>query len=380
MSSAGEVVFMEWLSDLLSKEFFDISIKQYGLAFMAILAGFILKRLSAYLMDRLLSVTEKTRFRFDQVIVGSLSRPLGWAFALGGIYIATLVMPVPEEPVNIRHFMNAMVKSLSIFILIWAGIRLIDHACEVWLEKAAKTDTKLDDQFIPVVRNATKVFLWLVGGVLFLQNMGYSVTSLVAGMGIGGAAIALASQNTISNLFGSLVIFLDRPFQIGDWVEIGDIEGTVEEVNMRTTRIRTFANSLITLPNSKLTTTSINNWSRMKKRRIKTTLGLSYNTPPEKVEAAVNLIRDLIRNDPKIRDDFFLVNFHNFGPSSLDIFIYCFTRTTNWAQFMDDRQAFFLDIMKGFQELGVEMSFPTQTIHIESMPGEPKAMTSERPQ
>jgi len=149
---------------------------------------------------------------------------------------------------------------------------------------------------------------------------------------------------------------------------------------MRTTRIRTFANSLITLPNSKLTTTSINNWSRMKKRRIKTTLGLSYNTPPEKVEAAVNLIRDLIRNDPKIRDDFFLVNFHNFGPSSLDIFIYCFTRTTNWAQFMDDRQAFFLDIMKGFQQLGVEMSFPTQTIHIESMPGEPKAMTSERPQ
>jgi len=174
---------MEWMNDLVAKQIFDISLKQYGLAFLAILAGFVLKRLSASLMERLLKVTEKTRFRFDQVIVGSLSKPLGWAFMLGGLYVASLVMPIPEEPVNVRFFVNSMLKSLSIFVLIWAGIRLVDQATEVWLERATKTDTKLDDQFIPVVRNATKVFLWMVGGVLFLQNMGYSVTSLIAGLG-----------------------------------------------------------------------------------------------------------------------------------------------------------------------------------------------------
>ncbi len=357
----------------------DIALYQYLLAFAAILGGLMCRKIFLFLMERLEKLSQATRFNFDQVLVNSIANPGGWAFVIGGLYLATVALPVPQEPVDVRYFVNAMVRAGSALLIIWALMRLSDQLTALWMEKAEKTETRLDEQFIPIVRSSSKVFLVLIGGILVLQNLGYSVTSLVAGLGIGGAAVALASQDTLSNLFGSLVVFIDRPFQLGDWIEIGDVEGTVEEVGMRTTRIRTFANSLISLPNSQLTTKTINNWSRMKKRRIKTSLGLTYDTTPEKMEQAVEMIRKLISEDPKLRDDFYLVNFDNFGPYSLDIFIYCFTVTTDWAEFKQVQQDFYLKIMQGIADLGLSFAFPTQSLHLESMPGE-QGLTNQRPQ
>lgn len=371
---------MEFIKEYSSISLMGIELYQYLAAFLSILAGFVLKRASTMVANRLLAVATKTRFRIDEVMITALGPPVGWAFMIGGIYLATVVLPLPREPVDIRFFVNSLVRAASVILVIWFATRLIDQLSAWWMEKALHTQTKLDEQFIPIVRSSTKVFFVMIGLVLFLQNLGYSVTSLVAGLGIGGAALAFASKDTLSNLFGSVVIFLDRPFHIGDWIEMGGVEGTVEEVGLRTTRIRTFANSLITMPNAMLTTTAINNWSRMKKRRIKTSIGITYDTPPEKVEAAVNKIRELIKTDPALLDDFFLVHFDQFGDSSLDIFIYCFTKTTNWAEFMDAKQAFYLNIMRAFNDIGIEFAFPTRSIHIESMPGEPEAMTGQRPQ
>jgi MscS family membrane protein len=209
--------------------------------------------------------------------------------------------------------------------------------------------------------------------------MGYSVGSLLAGLGIGGFAVAMASKDTVANLFGSLVIFLDKPFQIGDWIEMESTEGTVEEVGLRTTRIRTFANSLVTVPNLLFTSHTVNNWSRMKKRRIKMTIGITYSTSAKKVDELVNRIRQLIENDEHIRNDFYLVNFDSFGPSSLGIFVYCFTATTNWADFLQAKQEFMLNIMDCVKELGLEFAFPTQSIHVESLPDETGLLTSQRP-
>jgi len=357
------------LFDYLKVELYGVPAYQYLLAFFFILLGFTLKRFSKLITDRLLRLTLRTKWRFDYVIVHSLSSPLGWLCVILGLYLGTLALPLPQEPIDFQRFFSALIRAGTGLILVWFLIRLTDDLCKLWLEKAQKTETKLDDQFIPVVRSSSKVFLGLLGAIVVLQNLGYSVTSLLAGVGLGGMALALASQDTISNLFGSMVIFLDRPFQVGDWIEVGEVEGTVEEVNIRTTRIRTFANSLITLPNSRLTTNAINNWSRMKKRRIMTSIGVTYDTPPQKVAAAVEMIRDLIRNNPELHDDFFLVNFNKFGPYSLDIFIYCFTRSTNWAQFMDAQQKFFLDIMTGIHALGLSFAFPTQQLRLEAMTG-----------
>jgi MscS family membrane protein len=311
----------------------------------------------------------------------ALQKPAEWAVMVLGLYVAFSILPIPEKPIDIKRFVEALLSGASVALVIWFAIRLTDGLASILADKAARSETKLDDQLVPILRRSSKVFLVVIGIVLVLQNMGYSVGSLLAGLGIGGVALAMASKDTVANLFGSLVIFLDKPFQIGDWIEMDDIEGTVEEVGLRTTRVRTFANSLITVPNLLFTTKSTNNWSRMKKRRIKMSIGVTYSSSPDKIHRLVERIREIIDADEKIHSDFYLVNFDNFGPSSLDIFIYCFTVTTNWAEFLQAKQELMLKVMRAVEALGLSFAFPTQSIHVESLPKEaPRALEGERPQ
>jgi MscS family membrane protein len=371
---------MDTLEHILNTQLWGISAWRYAASFGAILLGFIAKKIVGSLLTRLSVAAEKTRFTFDDILFGALTRPAQWAALLAGVFAAIMLLPLPEEPFDLNKLVVALAKGVSVSLVIWFSIRLVDRLMDVWAEKAAQTETRLDDQLVPIVRRSAKVFLFIIGLVLMLQNLGYSVGSLLAGLGIGGVAIAMASKDTVANLFGSFVVFLDRPFQIGDWIEMGETEGTVEEVGLRTTRIRTFANSLITVPNAMFTTKSINNWSRMKKRRIKLTVGVTYDTAPEQVEQLVTRIRNIIKNDDAILNDFYLVNFDSFGPSSLDLFIYCFTSTTVWAEFLEAKQHFMLEIMRAVDDLGLSFAFPTQSIHLEQMPeGFPKSMSGQRP-
>ena len=371
---------MNDLQQTLSQTFLGIPLANYAMAFGAILAGFVARWILNAVLQGMERVAERGASWANRIVFNSLLKPVSLGCVIGGIYIATLMLPLPEAPVNIRHFCDALAKAFTAFLVVWVLVRMLDGLMDYWAEAASKTETKLDDQLVPIVRSSGKTFLVVIGGVLFLQNIGYSVSSLLAGVGIGGAALAFASKDTLSNLFGSIVLFVDRPFQIGDWIQMGEVEGTVEEVGLRVTRVRTFANSLITLPNALFTTQAINNWSLMHKRRIKMSIGVTYDTPPDKIRQAVERIRSIIRENEKIHDDFFLVNFDNFGPHSLDIFIYCFTVTTNWEEFMNAKQEFILSIMDAFQDMGIEFAFPTQTLHIASMPGEPPAMHTERPE
>ncbi len=355
---------MENLLDIAQQTFFGISVEQYIFAFLLILGGFVLRLIILTSISRGIKLAKRTSHQFDDVILEAIHKPVGQAAILAGVWLAISILPLPEEPVDVDRFVSALLKAFSIMLAIWLSVRLTDGLSVVLLERAKETETPLDDQLIPIGRNTAKVFFFVIGGVIILQDLGYSVSSLLAGLGIGGMALAFASRDTLANLFGSLVIFIDRPFHVGDWIEMGEIEGTVEEVGLRVTRIRTFANSLITLPNSQLTTTPINNWSRMKKRRIKMTIGLTYSTSPEQLNQAVEKIREILRHDKKISQDFFLVNFHEFGPYSLDIFIYCFTITTSWSEYLQARQELLLEIMAEVQNSGLEFAFPTQTVHL----------------
>jgi MscS family membrane protein len=370
---------MNQLLEIAKIEVFGIAAWVYLVSFGAILVGFIGKKIVTIIFNRLIKAAQRTRFAMDDALFVALSKPAGWAVMIGGIFVALSVLPFPKEPVDVGRFINAVVTGASIALVVWFAIRLVDGLADIWAIKAEKTESKLDDQLVPIVRRSTKVFLFVIGVVLVLQNLGYSVGSLLAGLGIGGVAIAMAAKDTVANLFGSLVVFLDKPFQIGDWIEMKDMEGTVEEVGLRTTRVRTFANSLITVPNASFTTSAINNWSQMQKRRIKMNVGISYSSSPEKVNQLVLKIREIIETDEKLHHDFYLVNFDNFGQSSLDIFIYCFTLTTAWADFLQAKQEFMLKVMRAVDELELEFAFPTQTIHVESLPGEPKGLTGQRP-
>lgn len=369
---------MAGVNEFLAASIGGITVKVYLCAFLAILGGFLARWIVTTVLGGIAKGAGKTRTEIDDMLIRAFVRPAGWACLLGGLYAALLILPLPSEPVDIRKFSDSLVKGFSILIIIWCAGLLLDGLIQIWKIRADASDSRIDDQLVPLVHKAGKVFLYVVGIVLFLQNLGYSVASLIAGLGLGGAAIALASKDTLANFFGSVVVFVDRPFHVGDWIEMDGIEGTVEEVGLRTTRIRTFANSLITMPNSMLTTTAIENWSRMKKRRIKMNVGVTYSTSPEKMEQLVEGIRAIIAADEAMDHEYYLVYFNAFGPSSLDVFIYCFTRSTVWAEYLAARQNFMLKIMRLVDELDLEFAFPTQTLHVESMPGADRNQTGNQ--
>lgn len=347
---------------------FEVTVGQLAAALVAVVLGFLLRRIARAVLDRLRRITDKTKTAWDDIVFDAIEKPLGFAFIVAGVGAALLLLDPPEAPVNIKRFVEAGLRAMAAVIVVWFALRLIDGVALQLQKIAAKTESKLDDQVLPILRTSAKVFAVLIGAMVIVQNLGYSIGSLLAGLGLGGAAIALASKDTVANLFGSLVIFIDRPFQIGDWVAIGSIEGTVEEVGLRTTRIRTFANSLITLPNHLLTTSSIENWSAMQKRRISVNVGVTYGTSPSQMNELVKRFRKVLENDDRILQDFFLVNFNNFGPSSLDVFVYCFTKTTNWAEYLQVRQEVFLEFMKVVDELGLSFAFPSQSLYLEKVP------------
>ncbi len=300
---------------------------------------------------------------------------------LGGLVIAgvvTVAFPILQFPVGINAIAMVAARVLASFSVVWLGYRQVDVFADILQRRAEATSTKLDDQLIPLVRKSLKVFLVVVGTIFVLQNLDVDVGSLLAGLGIGGLAFALAAKDTVANFFGSVMIFVDRPFQIGDWVKLGsDIEGTVEEVGFRTTRIRTFYNSLITVPNARMTDSSVDNLGARRYRRYSTVLSLTYDTPPERIDAFCEGVRAIIQALPGMRKDYDIVEFKEFGAHSLDVMLYCFMDTPDWLGEMRTRHNLNLAILQLARELGVEFAFPTQTLHLASMPAQGVAATPE---
>ena len=321
--------------------------------------GWVVGLISDRLLDGLAIKAPDRSLR--KALLLSFDGPLRWAITVAGIFagIHYVSHDASLEELQLRAFVV-----LSLPFALWFGLRLVDQLTGLWEHKAQATESSFDDQLVPVVRTGSKLMLWVVIGMLIVQNLGGEVGSLLAGFGLGGLAVAMASKDTIANLFGSLVIFVDRPFMVGDWVQIGDEEGVVEEVGLRVTRIRTFAKSVITVPNAHLTTTPINNWSRMHKRRIKLTVGVTYDTDADQLEKAVNALRESLLSHPMIEKEGAVVQFNNLGASSLDIFVYCFATTTDWAEYLQVQQDVLLGFMRVLADMGVDMAFPTQTIHL----------------
>ena len=269
---------------------------------------------------------------------------------------------------------NAVARVATFFgagALLLLGFRLADIATDMFERRAALTESRIDDQLAPLLRTALKGGIALIGALFVLGNLGVNVTSLIAGLGLGGLAVALAAQDSIRNLLGGVTIFADRPFQVGDWVVMNDIEGTVEHVGFRSSRVRTFYNSVVTVPNARIVDTHVDNMGLREWRRYKTTLGLAYHTAPDQVQAFVEGVRALIRANPNMRTDYYIVEFHGYGPSSLDILVYCFINAPDWNAELRTRHVLNLDIMRLAAELGVEFAFPTQTLHLASAPGQP---------
>ena len=263
--------------------------------------------------------------------------------------------------------LSALLVALKVFTVIaaiWTSFLLIDVGRGYLFRKARHTPSKFDDLLVQLASKSLKVFVICVGILTAAQAFGLPIAGLIGGMGIGGAAIALASKDTFSNFFGSFTVLADRPFEVGDWVLTNNVEGSVEAVGFRSTQIRTFYNSLITLPNSLLTTTPVDNMGARRYRRIKTFLGVQYDTTPEQMDAFCEGIRELIRRHPYTRKDYYHVYFNQFSESSLNVLLYCFLECPDWAIELRERHRLFNDILRLAQKLQVGFAFPTRTLHM----------------
>ena len=268
-------------------------------------------------------------------------------------------------PPEIRLILLVSVKIVSATAAVWAGYRLVDLVGNLLMGKAAKTDNKYDDLLAPLITRALKAMVVVFGIVFIADIFAIDIDKILAGLGLGGLAFALAAKDTISNLFGSLTILIDRPFQIGDWVTIGKADGTVESVGVRSTRIRTFYDSVITIPNSELINAQIDNYGARNYRRITATVRIAYTTPPEKIDSFCEGIREIIRRQPNTRKDFFIINLNEFNESSLGIMIYCFVKTPNWVMELDAKHRLFADIIKLASLLKIEFAFPTRSVFMQ---------------
>lgn len=304
-----------------------------------------------------------------------LNRPLlimliAVAFLLG--------FPTLDFDADVEDVVVQIASLLGAVAVVFVAYRAIDILTDVLARRAEKTENKLDDQLIPLLNTALKIFVTVVGVLFVLQNLDVNIASLIAGLGIGGLAVALAAQDTIKNLLGGITIFADKPFQVGDWVVVDDIEGTVEHVGFRSTRVRTFANSLVTVPNARLVDSGVDNMGLRRWRRYQTVLGIGYHTRPDQIQAFVEGIRAIIRSTPNMRSDFYLVEFTGFGAAALEILVYCFVDAPDWNTEMRTRHILNLNIMRLAADLEVDFAFPTQTIHIAEMPGQPQELPAAR--
>jgi len=372
----------DWVRDtapfMLKRPLFLENWQWFGLL-VIILVGMALSRLLAFVLVLLVRRWfRRERLHLDRNLEKDFVRPIriafmAWVWLLG---LTTLGLPVFA-----LTYLKIGAKSVTAAAAVWAIYRLVDILGKYLTEKAAKTETRFDDLLVPFLTRGLKVFVVVFGVVFVAETLHFDYKSVLAGLGLGGLAFALAAKDTVANVFGSLTILLDRPFQIGDWVVIGDTEGSVESVGMRSTRIRTFYNSLISVPNSQLINASIDNMGARRYRRIKGMIAVTYDTPPEKIDAFCEGIRELIREHPYTRKDYYHVYFNEFGASSLNILLYCFHETPDWPTELRERHRLFADIVRLAHRLGVEFAFPTQTLYMRRdetpAPSKPGPLTTD---
>ena len=291
-----------------------------------------------------------------------------WWFGLGWLGL-------PERPLAV---LGTAVEVVAVAGAIWGVYRLIDLAVAVFESRAEGTESKLDDMLVPLFERSSKIFVLVFGLIFLADSLRIPIASLLAGVGIGGIALALAAQDLVKNLFGSLTVLLDRPFEIGDYILVSGIEGTVEEVAFRSTRIRTPGDTVVTLPNANLISAAVENFGRRRFRRWKTHIGVAYDTPTKSIAAFCDRLRTLITEREDTRDEGFYVELNNLGASSLEILFQVFFAVPGYADELRARHELALAILELAEEMDVEIAFPTQTLHVRALGSGDTSNASEK--
>ncbi|GAB6180238.1 small-conductance mechanosensitive channel protein MscY [Desulfotomaculum defluvii] len=338
------------------------TLENLGISIGILLLFLIFRKLfTKYVFRLILLISKKSPTEFFSYLCLSFEHPVRWLFLIIGIYVAAGYFPYIEQtnPVFLK-----VIRSSVIVIIAWGLYNLSSHSSLLFHKINERMNIEIDQILIPFISKAIRFIIVAISFSIIAQEFEYDVNGFVAGLGLGGLAFALAAKDAIGNLFGGVVIITEKPFSIGDWIMTPSVEGTVEDITFRSTKIRTFAQAVVTVPNATLANESITNWSKMGKRRITFNLGLTYDTPKTKIESTVNKLKDMLKNHPDIHPDTIFVTFDRFNENSLDIFLYFFTKTTVWEQFLKVKEEINFSIMQIIEEEGVSIAFPSRTIYL----------------
>ncbi|MCK5852947.1 mechanosensitive ion channel family protein [bacterium] len=340
----------------------NVKIWQILAAFIFILLGLILRKINNYIfIHRKGFVIGKNAV--TKQILDALSRPLGTLWAFSGLAVALTIIPI-DEISRLKKLKSHFLLIGFAIIIIWSLFKIIDVMVAYLKVYTQKTKTTLDDQLLPLFRKTAKVLVFIIVFIWVAQALNYKVSTLIAGLGLGGFAIALGLQDTLANLFGSIFILFDRPFKVGDRIQVEGVDGIVEEIGMRSTKIRTLSKTLASIPNKTVASTKIDNFAEMTKRKVTQTIGVTYDTTADQMEQAVTEIKELILANDEIDDDFILVRFNDFGDSSLNISIIYFTKAVDYDGHLAVKEKVNLDIMRKLVDLGLSMAFPSRSVYI----------------
>ena len=310
-------------------------------------------------------LSKRTETYYDDRVISALKQPLRFVFIIIAIHLFFLLTFTETD------FIKQVINSMIVYTLFWAILNVIEALKELAYTATEKFNPDLSREMGNFILTLLKIFIGGIGLAAILTVWGINVTALIASLGLGGLAFALAAKDTASNLFGSFALLADKSIRIGEWVKVGGVEGVVEDVGMRTTKIRSFQKTLITVPNQLVANQPIENFSRRGIRRIKLHIGLTYGTTSEQILKIKQDIESMLRNHEGIsQKDSLLVYFDSFGASSLDIFIYTFTATANWAKYLEIREDIHVKIMQIVEANGSGFAFPSQSIYVESLPSE----------
>jgi MscS family membrane protein len=346
-----------------------IPVLRWLLAFLCLFAVIVLQRYLNNALHRwVVHIAGKTATKLDDILLEAAEKPARWFLLIVGLLLTVHVLQPPEPLLPLLTGIDQVARLAAIVTGIWFVWRMVDGLGAHFQARAKDTESPLDDQLIPFVAKTLKIFLVMTGVLVVAQNMGYSISGLLASLGIGGIAVAMAAKDTVANVFGSIMILLDRPFVVGDWIKTSEFEGVVEEVGFRSTRVRTFGKTLVNVPNSRMANMVIDNIDARPKRRIKMRIGITYDATPAQMQQAIAGIEQLLRDHPGVDQEYSLVKFDEFADSSLSIFLYYFSASTVWEEYLQVRQEVNMQIMELLAELGLAFAFPTQTLHIESLP------------
>ncbi len=345
--------------EFFKETFYGNTVLEWATALTVILVSVLLGKVAFWVFSKTVrAFTAKTKTKLDDIIIDLIEEPVVFAIILSGIMFGISILNLSESLSSAINHSYFLIISLLVG---WIFSRIFDAIYQAFLIPwSQRTDNDLDDQLMPVLRKGVKILIWVLAVVIGLDNAGYDVGAVVAGLGIGGLALAMAAKDTVSNIFGGFTIFTDKPFRLKDRIVVAGYDGTVEEIGVRSTRLKTLAGRIVTIPNAHFSDAPVENISIEPSRKITLNLGLTYDTKPEQMQQAMDTLQAIIDNNSNTETKT-IISFNGFGDFSLNIsFIYYIRKGASVA---DTQTEINMAVLTEFNNKGLEFAFPTQTIY-----------------